>query len=414
MNILVTALGSYGDVYPQVGLAVRLQQRGHRVTLLTNPFFEPLAGKYGLAFAPIGTLAQYDRFANHPGLFDPRKSVPVFFDSLILPAIRDAYARLVEHIQPGNTVIVSPILVFAARLVQETHHVPNVTVHLAPMAFKSAYELPKNAQFAFPNWLPLFLKRFYWWVADKAMMDRLIGPELNAFRQELGLPPVTRIMTRWGHSPDRVIGLFPSWYAAPQPDWPPATRLTGFPLFDEGEEADLAPDVQEFLDDGEPPLVFMPGSLMQQARPFFETAVASCQALGVRAILLSRHAQQIPAALPQGIRHFGYIPFRQILSRVRLLVHHGGIGTCAQAMRAGVPQLIHPMAYDQHDNAWRLRGLGVGDWLLPKDWRVPALTEKLRALSTSGAVRAHCQAVAARFEGTDPLGETCALIEALR
>ena len=252
------------------------------------------------------------------------------------------------------------------------------------------------------------LKQPYWWVADRAMMDRLIGPELNAFRRELGLPPVTRIMTG-GHSRPRRAVLA---VCDAVTDWPPATRLTGFPLLMKAR-CRPPPDVQTFLDSGEPPIVFMPGSLMQQAEAFFEAAVASCQALGARAILLSRYAQQIPAALPQGIRHFSYIPFRQILSRVRLLVHHGGIGTCAQALRAGVPQLIHPMAYDQHDNAWRLRNLGVGDWLLPKDWRVPALVDKLRTLSTSDDVRAHCQEVAGRFEGTDPLGETCELIEGL-
>jgi rhamnosyltransferase subunit B len=413
MRILIMTLGSYGDVYPKVGLASQLKRRGHDVTLFTTPFFESLAGKYGLDFVPIGTSAQYEQFANHPDLFDPRKSVSVFFNTLILPNIRSSYERLIEHVRPANTVIVSSIVAFAARLVQEKHCIPNVTVHLAPMAFKSAYEMPKNGMFSFPNWLPVCLKRLYWWVADKAVIDPMICPELNAFRKRLGLSPASRIMTRWGHSPQMVLGLFPSWYATPQPDWPQGTRLTGFPLFDEDEETNLAPDVQAFVEDGEPPIVFMPGSLMQQAHQFFKTAVQSCQALDRRAILLSRYRHHIPSTLPESIRHFEYVPFRQILPWASALVHHGGIGTCAQALRAGVPQLIHPMAYDQHDNAWRLKKLGVGDWIMPKDWRVPTLTGKLQTLTTSGEMREHCRMIAHRFRETEPLTETCEMIESM-
>lgn len=411
MNILITTLGSYGDVYPKVGLAVKLKQRGHRVTLFTNPFFADLAWKYDIDFVSIGTLAQYEQFANHPDLFDSRQSVNVFFSKLVIPNISAAYERLVEHIQPADTVIVSSISVFAARLVQEKHRLPNITVHIMPMAIKSAYESPKNAILALPDWLPVNVRRFYWWTADKFVVDRMIGPELNAFRRQIGLPPINRILTRWGHSPQMVIGLFPPWFAAPQPDWPPHTHLTGFPLFEEDEEAEMAPEVGAFLDAGEPPLVFMPGSLMKHGGRFFETAVQSTQSLNHRAILLSRSTRQIPKTLPDTIRHFNYVPFQRLLPHAKLLVHHGGIGTCAQALRAGVPQLIHPMAYDQLDNAWRLKKLGVGDWIKPQHWRESNLTEKLLTLTASDKVSQQCQIIAHKFDKTDPLLETCELIE---
>ncbi len=413
MNILITTLGSYGDTYPMVGLGVQLIRRGHQVTLLTNPYFEPLASKYGLGFVPIGTLQQYQQFANHPQLFDPRKSLSVIFNTLLIPSIRSAYQCLSEHARLGDTVMLSAITVFAARLVQEKQHIPNITVHLTPMAFKSAYEMPKNAMFLFPDWLPLALKQFYWWVADKLVVDPLVCPELNALRKELGLAPASRVMTRWGHSPQMVIGMFPAWYAAPQPDWPPVTRLTGFPLFDEDQEKELAPEVKDYLQAGEPPVVFMPGSLMHQAGHYFQTAVEYCQASDRRAILLSRFGQHIPAGLPKTIRHFEYIPFRQLLPHTAVLVHHGGIGTCAQAMRAGIPQLIHPMAYDQHDNAWRIRSLEIGDWIAPKDWQMSTLAGKLHVLTTSSAVRQQCQSIASRFIDQDPLADACRLIESI-
>ena len=413
MNILMTTLGSYGDVYPNVGLAVKLKQRGHRVTLFTNPFYAELARKYDVDFIPIGTLEQYEQFANHPHLFDSHQSVNVFFSTLVIPNIRTAYERLSEHIQPADSVIVSSISVFAARLVQEKKRIPNITVHIMPMAFKSAYESPKNAILTLPDWLPVPARRFYWWAADKFVVDRMIGPELNGFRKEIELPPVNRILTRWGHSPQMVIGLFPSWFASPQPDWPHNTHLTGFPLFEEDEEAEIAAEVQTFLDAGEPPLVFMPGSLMKYADRFFETAVQATQSLGHIAILLSRSVRQIPQNFPDTLRHFDYVPFQRLLPQTKLLIHHGGIGTCAQALRAGVPQLIQPMAYDQTDNAGRLKKLGVGDWIAPKKWCESFLTEKLIALTTSSEVKEQCQRIAHKFNDTDSLMETCRLIESI-
>jgi rhamnosyltransferase subunit B len=236
-------------------------------------------------------------------------------------------------------------------------------------------------------------------------------PRAKCFRKEIGLRPVNRVLTRWVHSPQRVICLFPAWYASPQPDWPPNTYLTGFPLFDEGDEDELASEVSAFLDAGEPPIVFMPGSLMQRGKQFFEESVAACQALGRRAILLSRFDQQIPEHLPAGIRHFEYVPFGKLLPFCKMLVHHGGIGTSAQAMRAGVPQVIHPLAHGQIDNAARLRALGVAEWIQPSDYRASGVAQKLQWLIESPTIADQCRAVAARFENTDPLGETCEIIE---
>ena len=113
---------------------------------------------------------------------------------------------------------------------------------------------------------------------------------------------------------------------------------------------------------GEPPIVFTPGSAMYHGQDFFRASVEACKQLNRRGILLTRHAEQIPADLPATIRHFSYAPFSLLLPRAAALVHHGGIGTSAQAMAAGCRQLITPFAHDQFDNADRLRRLGEGIW----------------------------------------------------
>jgi UDP:flavonoid glycosyltransferase YjiC (YdhE family) len=411
VRILVATLGSYGDVYPFIALATVLKERGHDVILLTNDFFARQADRQGLTLVPIGSEGDYRSFADHPDLFDSRKGASVFFENLILPSLRTAYHQLKELARPGETVIAASTAVFSSRLVQEELGVPTVTLHLAPASFKSAYQSPQFGRLPLPAWMPPPVKRFVWWVADRAVIDPMLCPALNSLREEIGLPPVRRVLTRWLHSSQRVIGLFPDWYAAPQPDWPPQTRLTGFPLFDEGGDQALSQEMEEFLQEGEAPLVFMPGSLMQQAESFFAESVGACQRLQRRGILLTRYARQLPGELPEGIRHFDYVPFSRLLPRAAALVHHGGIGTVSQALRAGVPQLIHTLAFDQHDNAARLRRLGVGDRLDPRRYRAATVAKRLEGLLTTPAVAERCREITGRFEGTRPLVETSELIE---
>jgi rhamnosyltransferase subunit B len=75
--------------------------------------------------------------------------------------------------------------------------------------------------------------------------------------------------------------------------------------------------------------------------------------------------------------------------------------------------LIHPMAYDQYDNAWRLKKIEVGDQIIPKDWHAPVVSEKLDSLTSSKRVRQQCRLYASKIKGTEPLVETCELIEAM-
>ena len=261
-----------------------------------------------------------------------------------------------------------------------------------------------------PDWLPARLKRLAYWMGDVLVIDRVVAPVTNAVRAELGLPPVRRLLDQWWHSPERIIGLFPPWFAPPQPDWPPQLRLTGFPLFDERGLTEVPPEVMAFLDQG-PPLIFTAGSAMRQGQAFFAAAADTCRLLGRRGLLLTRYPEQLPPTLPDGVRHCAYIPFSQVLPRAAALVHHGGIGTTAQALAAGIPQLVMPMSYDQPDNAARVERLGVGLSIAPRRFKPPAVARRLEELLSSPTVPARCSEVALKFQGADPIDDACRLIE---
>jgi UDP:flavonoid glycosyltransferase YjiC (YdhE family) len=369
--------------------------------------------RVGLGFVSLGTPEEFEKELHDPAIWHPRKGFTLVMQKSVLPRLRKVYEAIAAHHAPGETVVAAGSLALGARVAQEKLGVPLATVHLQPSVFRSVYRAPALPGLVMPDWLPRFAKGFLWWVADAFIIDRLLGPGLDAFRAELGLPPVRRILGEWLNSPQRVIGLFPDWYGAPQPDWPPQTRLTGFPLYDERNLREPLPDLADFLARGDPPVVFTPGSAMRHGQDFFAAAVEACRLLGRRGLLLSRFCEHVPKYLPDTVRHFAYVPFSQILPRAAALVHHGGIGTTAQGLAAGVPQLLMPLAYDQPDNAARLRRLGVGLALPQRSFRSPAVARLLGQLLASGEVAAQCKQLARRVQERCPLEDACRVIEEL-
>ena len=141
-------------------------------------------------------------------------------------------------------------------------------------------------------------------------------------------------------SPELVLATFSSVMAAPQPDWPPQTVQTGFPFYEgESGNAGLDPALSAFLDAGDPPLVFTLGSsAVMDAGGFYAESAEAARHLGRRALLLvGRDPRNRPAKLPAGVVAFEYAPYSQVFPRAAAIIHQGGIGTTAQALRAGRP-----------------------------------------------------------------------------
>jgi UDP:flavonoid glycosyltransferase YjiC (YdhE family) len=188
--------------------------------------------------------------------------------------------------------------------------------------------------------------------------------------------------------------------------------LTGFVYYDKqsGHES-LSETLEKFLDAADAPIIFTPGTAMKHAKQFFADCIKACQMLGRRGILLTQHPEQLPRKLPQDMQHLAYLPFSTILPRATALVHHGGIGTIAQAIAAGIPQVIRPMAHDQHDNAARVERLGIGASLSPKKFDAASLAEKLDTVITSQQVLDRCKSYAGKINSDQALNDTCRIIE---
>jgi rhamnosyltransferase subunit B len=416
LNVLLVAIGSHGDVHPFVGLGLALRARGHHVEILAQGAFESLVTGAGFPFIPFGTADEYRQMALNPDLWHPVRGFKLIVEFGVLPTIQpiyDAVADFWARHPHDETVVVASCLAFGARIAQEKLGLPLVSAHLSPAIFRSVYDDTKFSGMFLPDWLPRPIKRFQYWVGNRTVVNRYGTRPFNAIRAGYGLGPIRNLFGAYMHSPEQVICFWPEWFAPPQPDWPPNVRLTGFPLYDEGDVAPLSADLQRFLEAGDPPIAFTPGSANWQGRHFLTESAEACRLLGRRGILLTRHREHVPDPLPPGVIHVDFAPFSRLLPRCAAVVHHGGIGSAAQGLAAGVPRLAMPMAHDQLDNATRLKRLGVARWVAPKRFRAPRIAEALGELLASPGVRRSCANVAARIRGTDALGSACTLVEQL-
>jgi UDP:flavonoid glycosyltransferase YjiC (YdhE family) len=371
--------------------------------------FQSRAAAFDLEFHSLVSAADYGRMLADPHLWHPFRS-GWMMARWGAPMIPRQYAALAELAgQPGSVLVANPGLL-AARLVQEKLGVPTASLLLQPGLLPSSVAPPEMpGGVTIPNWFPHRLRPLYWLAVDVAGYV-LAARSLNRVRAGLGLAPVRRFF-RWWLSPELVIGLFPPWYAAPACDWPPHLRLAGFGRFD-GVAEDLPVDVREFCEAGPPPVAFTLGTGMRHASRFFRTAATVCEALGARALFLTKFREVLPSRLPESIRYCPFAPFRKLLPLCGAVVHHGGVGTTAAALEAGCPQLVLQLAWDQPDNAARVVGLGVGQSLGLRRRSAGHLTHALGQL-LSPEVREKCRALANRLKGEDGLEIAARWVEEL-
>lgn len=412
MHAILLSLGTDGDVYPYLGLGARLRSRGHRVTLAAGEPYGAAAAEHGLGFHALVSREETDELFGNPDFWHPLKAVPVV--SRWGARLLERQWTLVEGLarDDHDAVLAASPAVPAARLAQEKMSVPLASVILQPWMIPSLAAPPRMpGGLTLPRWAPRPVGRLYWRSVN-GMGNLFAGRALNRLRTSVGLEPVRRFF-EWWLSPDLVIGMFPPWYGKPQTDWPAQLELAGFPLYDGPSGGDLSPDLLEFLGAGDPPVAFTFGTGMMHARRLYEAAAEACGKLGARGIFITRYRSQLPDPLPPFIRHARFAPFLRLFPRCSAAVHHGGVGTVAKALATGTPQLIVPFAYDQWDNAARVKRLGVGDGL-PRRRRTGTGIARALARLMVPETRERCREIAPRFEASaDPFDTAAGWIEEL-
>lgn len=397
-RIVFATFGSLGDLYPYVAIARELNRRGHRPVVASFAEFREAVKTAGVEFAPLRPAMSTfgERAAMMERLVDPWGGPELLVRGIFMPHLRESYEDLARACRDADLLVTHP-LAFAGPLLAQKEGVRWVSTALSPMTMFSAIDPPLFPAAPWMRWARRLGVSAYRMVfrIPRAMVRRWESP-LRAFRAELGLPPTDALAQLEGqYSPLRHLALFSHVLAAPQPDWPPNTVVCGFPRYDGApRDARTHSELEAFLASGEPPVVFGLGSsAVMVAGGFWRAATEAARNLGRRAILLTGDPPGSLGPVPPTVKVFQYLPYSAVFPRAAAAVHSGGIGTLAQALAAGRPQLIVPVAFDQPDNARRAVGLGLARSLPFRKAGAGPLARALRELLASADAAARARTI---------------------
>ena len=419
MRIVLSSFGTLGDIHPLIAVALELRRRGHVPVLAVPELFRSRIVSLGLAFAPVGPILDPEDNQLVAMLMDIRKGTERTLREILFPAIRQSYLELLAAVQAdgGADLLLAGELVYQAPIVAEVTGLPWASFVLAPLSFFSRYDAPvlppypmlARLQPALPG-LGRVIARFARWVTRS-------WPEpIYQLRSELGLCRGPDPIFEAKHSPYLVLAMFSSLLGNQQPDWPAATRVTGFVFYDgDVDHHELPPDVEDFLQQGPPPLVFTLGSAaVLDAGDFYEQSALAAVLTGQRAVLLvGSDPRNVPQQTHETVCVANYAPYSKLFPRSSLIVHQGGVGTTAQALHSGKPMLVMPYSHDQPDNARRVRRLGVARVIGRKRYTAETAARKIGLLLTDDALKSRAAKIGDRLRREDGVKAACDALEEL-
>lgn len=413
-RIILTTYGSLGDLHPFIALAIELKKRGHQVAIATSEQYHSQVIAESIDFFYIRPNFALSKEMMEQALssFEGGRYIHC---EIVLPQLKNTYNDLMKAVEGADLLITHPLSV-AGALVAEKTGISWVSTILSPILIVSAYEsiFLSDSSNIFDRQIfnPLVNNIFTW--LGKTLVYSWNAP-VREFRAELGLAAAEDPLFEGKYSPELVLALFSSIFAQPQIDWHKQIEICGFTFYDSPSETAISGKLIEFLELGSPPIVFTLGSAsVNIAGNFYSESVLAARKLGYRAILLTGDRQNVPQELlgSKDVIAFNYIPYSLIFSRSIAIVHQGGIGTTAQALRAGKPMLIVPYSHDQPNNAYRAERLGVARVVEREHYTAEHVAIELQKLLTNPDYARRASEISCKIQAENGVKKACDLIEA--
>jgi rhamnosyltransferase subunit B len=414
MRVLITATGSHGDINPFIAIGRTLLGRGHQVAYVTNPYFQAQIEEAGIEFIPLGELLDLRDIKDMPEVMHPRKGGKVVFERLLLP-FADESLRVLPGILDSwkPDVVMHHHICLATAWLCEQKGIPTANGVLAPMMW-----MTRGDVFSPMWWSPLHPPAWMRWMMARTLrpMVRWMGNKFfNPLRRQHGMPPLEDCWGAACRGGTVNLGLWSPHFRGPLENDPAQGVICGFPWHDRHGAQEHAGDaVERFLAAGPEPILFSLGTAaVHVARGFYQVASDACRLIGRRGMLLVGNSGATVKDPPPGVSLFSYVPFSCVMARCAANVHHGGIGTTGQGLRAGRPTVIVPHAHDQYDNAARAERLGVSETLRRGRLTAHRLADALTAVLDNPTIRANATLVGARLKAEDGASVAAEQIEKL-
>lgn len=400
-ELIFVAFGSLGDVYPLLAVAEKMKQRHHQVTFLSNEYFRGEVESRNLEFFSIGDAdAQLAAKETKDSTGETVAGRIHRFENIIGKSFFRTYEFIENRIKSGSKLLViSHGNLSPAALVCEKYGIPMILTHYAPA------QIPGNDEDKVMT--AVFYGRKEWFVRRVMLPYRKflasfnldIKDNLNAYRKAMGLPLFRNKLVRMVQSlfPEKVwprmrllvpmeIVMVPRWFCDPITEGLNRLKFAGFP-FTTTTSSVNSDEINQFIATHGKPLVFTPGSAVEDVQGFCEVMVSICRKVGAPGIFVSRHGKATFDAIEKvddvALLHVEHADFATLLPQCRCLIHHGGIGTIAQAVKAGIPQIVRPRMYDQPANGIRVMMYGLGGSIMPNGYDADTVARILMHLESN-------------------------------
>jgi rhamnosyltransferase subunit B len=420
LRIILSNIGTLGDINPLIAIALELKRRGHVPVMAVPAVFESRIVPLGLEFHAVRPDIDPTNSILVEMVYDVKKGTEHGLRDFLFPVLRQTYDDLMDAAtRPERAdLLLLGELNYAGPLVAEVTGIPWASYVLAPLSFFSAFDPPVLPPYPRVARADKVVPGFGRVVKRLARFVSRKWPQpIYDLRAELGLPKGKNPLFDAKHSPYLVLALFSRVLGTEQKDWPEHTLITGFCFYDsDAGNAALPAELEKFLAAGPAPVVFTLGSAaVLAAGRFYEFSAKAAIRLGIRAVLLigSDPRNRPRAALPETICVAEYAPYSGLFPRAAMVVHQGGVGTTAQCLRAGKPMLIMPYSHDQPDNARRMRRLKVARVIQRGNYTPLRVARKLKAMLAEPLFALRALLVARRLEHEDGVRTACDALEEL-
>lgn len=363
-RVAMIGSGSRGDLQAFVALGKGLAAAGHDVTIATHRSFESLIRENGLAFHQLsGDSEQFIKGAAGIALRDKWRDPvsPIRFANRFLGPFMDRFlAETLAVCRDADAVLYWPFLRIGPSITEKLQ-VPSFAVAHYPMPYLSTGNFPNAFFNPWPRLERAFFYNRFTYAAARPFFWRLVREQLNRWRESLGLKPLTpREEARRVHGTPHILGFSTSVLPRPK-DWPRDTHATGYWFLDTDPSEARPPGLDSFLAAGPPPVCIGFGSMTgRKPAELTELALEALRRANVRGVLLTGWGALRGATLPESVFAVDAVSHDWLYPRMAAVVHHGGSGTTAAAVRAGVPQIITPFGFDQALWGRRIEHLGIG------------------------------------------------------
>jgi rhamnosyltransferase subunit B len=415
-RIVITTFGSTGDLNPFIALGLALRSNGHDVLFSVEANFEQRLSTLGF---PVGVLTGDQAEAlgpyNHQ-IFNsdqPLTSLKLLLDRYILPTLPAKVAQLREICQEAD-LLISVASQFAASIVAEMLEIPWIAVILTPSTLPSARVAAQPMPVPLPTPLQRLSNRFSWFLGG-IFLRRIVDKPVNQLRRALHVPSRSNLMWTGNLSP-RFTALAISPALVPRPeDWPEYVQMTGFCFWDGSVNWQFPETLKAFLQGGKPVVAVTAGTVAPDKRalfaPYYQTSIESILACGARALLINASEMSVAPEQREDVLHIPFAPFSQVFPACAAVIHHGGIGTIAQCLRAGVPSLVVPGGMDQPFNAAQVMKRKAGLWIPRKHYTVRRAGQALRALLYTPTYQEQARKIQGQLMQEDGVAALCAAVE---